>query len=1426
MENRMRKYYAYSKWALVIALLIFSAATGHAATMDDYCLVPPYVVQNIPPNVMVVMDNSGSMMNFAYSDGFFTPTDTSDDNNCASSGSPCMDYQDLVQGRKWPQYTYYGYFDPDYWYVYSGQRFIQTAPKYNPLQPLPGMRPKAGGEWDGDFLNWLTMRRVDVMRSVMTGGKLATGEGAGFDRLRGEPPDYSGRGIYKRMINSQFYTPYGGTRTFTFGTGGTQATFTVSGVGGSFNVAVRVPSPVEGVLQDVVGTRARVGLAFYNPNTPNPQGGSIRVYVSGGSLSSTVNEINLTAPNSNTPLGETLWTVTGYFSQKASLAGGPGPRYQGGDYQINNNVDPMNYGSGGSTRFPVCAKNYVLYLTDGDPCSDGYLPGAIETYANGRSDFDCSGSSCPAVSGTSPETWSFPATTFPSCGAGNNVAGIEDVALYMHTNDLRGDMNGDQELTLYTIYAFGRGSSLLKFAAINGGFEDSNGNGVPDLESEWHKNGREDPVTHEYLPDTFYEATDGTKLEQAIRDAFSNILSRAASGTAASVLASGEGKGASLLQAIFYPRRRFGNKIIDWTGLMQNLWYYVDPMFSYSNTREDTVRDLILNTKEDYIGMFYFDNDTQTTKAKLASDTDGNGSPDVQMGSVPFEELHYLWEVGTRLWSRDLATDPRTIYVADPTDNNPSDGINLIDFTTSNWATLAPYMDITDVNANGLMDETQNVIRYIQGETLTTEDTNGDGINDIFGQDLNGDGLDDFRSRFVSFRSPYTYLLESHEWKLGDILDSTPKTATYLPLNTYHYPIAYKDITYGPLNKTTPAPYETADNSRYITTGDNPVALPSGDTVYSTGYKSRGEVFTGANDGMLHAFKLGTLSVNWTGQGADEKAWLINLDPAVPLGNEDWAFIPKNVLPYLKYIGDPDYCHLYAVDLSPYLVDASINKPAGCAAADYWNCDKTVDSWRTILIGGMRFGGACRGTSTVCTDVDGDGSKDCVNTPVDVGGQSIGFSSYFALDVTDFLNDHVSPPVLLWEFTDPRLGYATTGPAVVKIAAKNAANDPLPGKNGKWFAVFGSGPTGPIDTQNHQFMGSSDQNLRYFVFDLRQGPGLNNADVEVIDTLIPYAFAGSLSSATFDNEISPLDYQDDAVYSGYVRSTGLGTNASPRKWDAGGVGRIMTFANLDPANWRWKNVTDPTDDRFGPITSSIVHLRNTKYSVAWLFFGSGRHYFATETTNDDENGQRRLYGIKDPCYCNFSDPLCTSPLFDTQSMVGLSTSCVTTVGFNDLNDSTLGTAQDKNIALQDDTWRGWRIDLDTSGNYSHLEGDPPAAVARDYFAERMITDPLARRDGSVFFTTYKPYDGECTIGGHTFLWGVEGETGGDVMGLTGKVIMQVSTGAIEQVDLSSALNERQGRRGDVGTGVPPTNQGMSLLSSPPPVKKYIHIRER
>jgi len=1303
--------------------------------MEDYCVVPPYVIQNIPPNIMIVEDNSGSMFNFAYSDGFDTAT-KADDNDCVNSGTPCTGF---TAPGTYPNYKYYGYFNPDYWYTYTSNRFISTAPKSG--SGLAGARPKASAEWDGSFLNWLTMRRIDVIRKVMTGGKGSNGDGVGYDRLVGEKADCDGRGTYKQMTTVQNYVDdtYSGTRCFQVQTAGgscngngsgtpsfdISSSATCSSFAGGYNVGVRVPIPVEGVLQRVVGANARIGLTFYNTN----EGGYVQVYVSGGSLSSTVNQINLTRPTANTPMAEALWTTTGYFAQQASIAGGPGPRYAAGDFQINSNVDPFNYGTGGQPRYPTCANSFVLLLTDGEPCSDGNLPATILNYASGKSKFNCSGGSCPAENGTLPENYSFPASTFPSCGAGGYTAGIEDVALYMHTTDLRNsptlginNMSGTQNLTLYNVFAFGSNSTLLKYASINGGFEDLDNSNTPNSQAEWDNNGDGEP-------DTYYEATDGATLEKQIAAAFSSMLKRASSGTAASVLASGEGQGANLIQAVFYPRRRIGNDVIAWTGLVQNLWYHVDPFFTNSNIIEDTDHDSILDLSQDYIVRLQFDATQNKTLANLYEDLNADGVPDsaTPVETRSFEDLNYLWEAGKLLWSRDLSTNPRKIYTTINGSTFLNNGPDVWGFDASNASTLAPYLNATDTNGDGsVTDDAANIINYIHGIDII--------------QDANADGINDYRERTVDINGV------SNVWKLGDVLNSTPRIASWVKLNNYDepYPRKYGDTSYNAFAQT-------------------------------AGYMNRGMVYAGGNDGMLHAFRLGLLELNWGGKTLTEKARMTGAN----IGEEAWAFIPKNALPYLKYLADQEYCHIYSVDLSPYIFDSSIGAPS---SGDISGNLKPQDgsTWRTILIGGMKTGGACASTTTTTAtrpDVDGDSSKDFVNTPVDVSGSSVGYSSYFALDVTDENN-----PQLLWEFSDPQLGFTTTGPAVIREGSGS--------NNGKWFVVFGSGPTGPISLADEQFMGRSDQNLRFFVLDLKTG-----ALVRTIDTGIANAFAGSLLNATNDSDVN---YQDDAVYVGYVKRT----TSSPYTWTNGGVLRLVTKEDANPNNWVWSTVLDNT----GPVTSSVVRLQKTsgcttagKNGCLWLFFGTGRFYYAQQTAIDDQNGQREIFGIKEPC------------IIPSGTGIGIDTAC--TAAATGITNVTAIANVPTSVVANSGAFNGWYISMDASS----------AGLG----AERVITDPLAVTTGLVFFTSSRPYTSPCDIGGKTYIWALRYNTGGDATSLLrGAALIQVSTAAIEQIDLSSAFTEKDNRRSSAMEGLPPTQQGLSIMTQPPPVKRTIHLRER
>src|SRR5208283_5684018 len=94
---------------------------------------------------------------------------------------------------------------------------------------------------------------------------------------------------------------------------------------------------------------------------------------------------------------------------------------------------------------------------------------------------------------------------------------------------------------------------------------------------------------------------------------------------------------------------------------------------------------------------------------------------------------------------------------------------------------------------------------------------------------------------------------------------------------------------------------------------------------------------------------------------------------------------------------------------------------------NYYDCTRVSSSWRTILIGSMGLGGACRDSSASCNTVSGVSGDQCVKTPVTGNG----FSSYYALDVTN-----QQSPSLLWEFSNPGLGYSLAGPAIIRIDAR------------------------------------------------------------------------------------------------------------------------------------------------------------------------------------------------------------------------------------------------------------------------------------------------------------------------------------------------------------------------------------------------------
>lgn len=896
----------------------------------------------------------------------------------------------------------------------------------------------------------------------------------------------------------------------------------------------------------------------------------------------------------------------------------------------------------------------------------------------------------------------------------------------------------------------------LMLAAKYGGFKDSDGDGLPYMDAtcgtanpnprcaEWDEKG-------DGLPDTYFPVNNPNEMERKLKEAFDAILARTASGTAASILSNSEGSGANILQAIFFPKKIYENQTeISWSGEMYNLWYYIDPRISGSTIREDDDyvpasspppdNDHVLNIgTANVIKLAFNSAANQTLMTRIRPD----GSQETVSPDDPEFGLKSIWSAGKLLWGRSAAS--RKIY-------------------TQLAGTLVDFTALTTASAS-----TQ---QYLQASSQAEANTI---ISFVKGDEPAG-----YRKRSVTIGGA------TNVWKLGDIVSSTPRLQSTQPIGSYQLssPLGYDDLTYKSFTET-------------------------------TGYQNRGMVYAGANDGMLHAFKLGKLTVKGPGITGNIKATL----SGNKLGEEQWTFIPRNVLPYLKYLGDVNYKennHIYYVDGTTQIFDVSTGIPAGCTESNYWQCPKASDgsSWRTYLVGGMGIGGASRKLGdAACTDKTAAGT--CVKTPIldpADNTKGLGFSSYYSLDVTGQYfgtdpntNTLQNQPSLKWEFNSPQLGFTTTGPAIVRLNARtyDAAKGKYVSdrtKNGRWLVVFGSGPTGPIDTTLRQFKGKSDQNLRLFVYDLERGPTAGN--YWVIDTGITEAFAGSLNSAVVDtdrpNKNADGYYQDDALYVGYVQK------ASDGSWTNGGVLRVIIPDSVSPddvgfnPSTQWK--VSKVIDGIGPVTSSVAKLQGKNL---YLFFGTGRYFF----NGDDANATtRRLFMVKEPCYkATVIHDDNTKTVFDIDDSSS-STCAAAPLTLSDLTDRTAGTANES-------VDKGWYITLDQG--------------------ERVITDPVATVNGSIFYTTFVPEPDICKFGGTSYLWAVKFDSGYqlDESAKVGKVLIQASTGGFEEVDLATAMagtNSKQGRRMNEGIIGKPASDAPPIISKAglKPVKKILHIKER
>jgi len=168
--------------ALMTAGQFSIAQEVHAQAMADYTATPPFIADTVPPNVLLLMDNSGSMDNSAFHES----------------------------GQAYdPTKQYNGYFGPDKCYSYASNKFTPVTDKAASGSPC-----SAGAPWLGNFLNYVSMTRLEITKWVMMGGKCAPRAVNGTCYPGGILTLESNESVSSVDVDGTGITPYSGTKCF------------------------------------------------------------------------------------------------------------------------------------------------------------------------------------------------------------------------------------------------------------------------------------------------------------------------------------------------------------------------------------------------------------------------------------------------------------------------------------------------------------------------------------------------------------------------------------------------------------------------------------------------------------------------------------------------------------------------------------------------------------------------------------------------------------------------------------------------------------------------------------------------------------------------------------------------------------------------------------------------------------------------------------------------------------------------------------------------------------------------------------------------------------------------------------------------------------------------------------------------------------
>ncbi|MBW2677267.1 MAG: hypothetical protein JRD49_06820 [Deltaproteobacteria bacterium] len=669
--------------------------------------------------------------------------------------------------------------------------------------------------------------------------------------------------------------------------------------------------------------------------------------------------------------------------------------------------------------------------------------------------------------------------------------------------------------------------------------------------------------------DAPYFADDPQELNADLKTVFNVIRAGAAAGSAASVISATRGGEGAIYQAIFWPS--LDGPMVDgvpkhevtWTGEVHSL--LID---AYGYLYEDTDDSTSLTSADEQVVLYY---DAAARESKAC---DQNLEPDGTCGGISkaLHEVKYLWStaewlagitdanIDTNRAVYDSATQQRYVFTWNDLDN---------DGAVASGEVL-PFVPLTDWSSAAFSIAADRAPIPIDfGVTTTAE------VNRIINWVRGHDDIADTTLRPREVETPANFDITGNPtsitWRLGDVVHSTP-TAVSRPAEGYH--LLYEDDEYA-------AFVDKHRNRRHV-------------------------IYFGANDGMVHAINGGFYDENnkkfWNSYN---EATDVYSDTGLALGAELWAYVPYNLLPHLKCLLDPGYQHKYFVDLKPRVFDVQIFEQTP-------NSLGHASGWGTIMVVGMRFGGARTTAQEIIADVSAIAYAD----------DRVFTSAFMVFDISDPGN----PPRLLGEMTydtvsaipSVDLAYTAAVPAVVPIKTADSGSD--------WYLVLGSGPT--------DVTGVSSQDAKIGMFPLKLFDSASPAAFRIPNTTtVSHITAGSFDLAAspqgFVSDTVTVDYDLDELYKADVVYFGT-IEGDWGAWD-GQMYRWVT--NEDhPQSW-----TPPAVmiDAGRPVTAApSIGYDGSFY---WVYFGTGRFFDIKDKSDPSSNAQEYFFGLKEPVDANTGD---------------------------------------------------------------------------------------------------------------------------------------------------------------------------------------------